>query len=108
MLEELNTFSKLPLVLLLLLSVLLSCIFISIFVITFLLFDFSALDLLEKMLQFNPDDRIDVDTALSHRYLKEFHSQIYEPSGEKAFNFDFEKHDDHSTMTEKEVPLWFL
>ena len=33
------------------------------------------LDLLSKLLQFNPNKRIDVNTALEHNYVKEFHSQ---------------------------------
>lgn len=30
-------------------------------------------DLLRKLLKFNPNERIDVDGALSHPYLAEFH-----------------------------------
>ena len=33
------------------------------------------LDLLSKLLTFNPNKRIDVNTALEHNYVKEFHSQ---------------------------------
>ena len=33
------------------------------------------LDLLSKLLQFNPNKRIDVNSALEHEYVKEFHSQ---------------------------------
>eukprot|EP00597_Dinobryon_sp_UTEXLB2267_P011194 CAMPEP_0170129152 /NCGR_PEP_ID=MMETSP0020_2-20130122/21663_1 /TAXON_ID=98059 /ORGANISM="Dinobryon sp., Strain UTEXLB2267" /LENGTH=517 /DNA_ID=CAMNT_0010363343 /DNA_START=307 /DNA_END=1860 /DNA_ORIENTATION=- len=62
-----------------------------------------ALDLMKKMLEFIPDDRITVDDALQHPYLTDFHTQIREPIGERTFNFDFEKHVDHSGMTEAEV-----
>jgi serine/threonine protein kinase len=34
-----------------------------------------ALDLLTKMLTFHPDDRITVDQALAHPYLKDFHGK---------------------------------
>ena len=33
------------------------------------------LDLLSKLLKFNPNKRIDVNTALEHNYFKEFHCQ---------------------------------
>ena len=33
------------------------------------------LDLLSKLLQFNPNKRIDVNKALEHEYVKDFHSQ---------------------------------
>eukprot|EP01035_Chromulina_nebulosa_P020925 gene20925-27122_t len=35
-----------------------------------------AIDLLEKMLQFHPDDRITVEQALQHPYLRDFHLQL--------------------------------
>ncbi len=43
------------------------------------------------MLQFAPDDRISLEAALAHPYLKEFHGQMSEPSAKHNFNFDFEK-----------------
>jgi serine/threonine protein kinase len=49
-----------------------------------------ALDLLYRMLQFHPDDRITVEDALCHPYLKDFHGQLPEPDSETLFNFDFE------------------
>ena len=63
----------------------------------------AALDLMQKMLQFYPADRVTVDEALSHPYLSDYHGHISEPCGEHSFNFDFERHEDHSTMTEEEV-----
>ena len=51
-----------------------------------------AIDLLSKMIVFNPQDRISVEEALSHPYLKELHAQMEEPScREGHFNFDFER-----------------
>ena len=58
---------------------------------------------MKKMLEFVPEDRITVDEALQHPYLNDFHTQIHEPIGEEPFNFDFERHEDHSEMTEAEV-----
>lgn len=51
-----------------------------------------ALDLLHKMLKFNPDDRISVEDALAHPYLKEFHGQMAEPTCDRLFDFEFEKY----------------
>eukprot|EP00479_Gromia_sphaerica_P013280 TRINITY_DN733_c0_g1_i4.p1 TRINITY_DN733_c0_g1~~TRINITY_DN733_c0_g1_i4.p1 ORF type:complete len:367 (+),score=83.84 TRINITY_DN733_c0_g1_i4:98-1198(+) len=49
-----------------------------------------SLDLLEKMLVFNPHKRISVDEALKHPYLKQLHNPRDEPTCPEAFNFDFE------------------
>ena len=50
-----------------------------------------ALDLISKMLQFHPDDRISVEHALDHPYLAEYHIQMPEPVCLNLFNFEFEK-----------------
>ncbi|CAN0314177.1 unnamed protein product, partial [Ectocarpus sp. 12 AP-2014] len=52
-----------------------------------------ALDLLAKMLVFNPRRRIGVVEALEHPYLADLHAQMVgkEPKCEKIFDFDFEK-----------------
>ncbi|XP_057762352.1 mitogen-activated protein kinase homolog MMK2-like [Arachis stenosperma] len=49
-----------------------------------------ALDLLEKMLIFDPNKRITVDEALSHPYLSSLHDINDEPVGPRPFRFDFE------------------
>ena len=48
------------------------------------------LDLLKRMLQFNPDDRITVDEALNHPYLRLFQSEIQIPLSTE-FTYNFEK-----------------
>ena len=50
-----------------------------------------AVDLLEKMLVFNPERRISVDDALAHPYLSQLHNPEDEPECQTAFNFDFER-----------------
>ena len=39
-----------------------------------------ALDLLDRLLQFNPDKRITADEALAHPYLQQFHNTADEPT----------------------------
>lgn len=48
-----------------------------------------ALDLLSKMLKFDPTERITVDEALEHPYLESLHDVDDEPSAE-VFDFTFE------------------
>eukprot|EP00037_Helgoeca_nana_P013251 m.121909 g.121909 ORF g.121909 m.121909 type:complete len:568 (-) comp21925_c0_seq2:97-1800(-) len=48
-----------------------------------------AIDLLQKMLKFDPDERISIEDALGHPYLKEHHDLTDEPSCTE-FDFDFE------------------
>jgi len=62
-----------------------------------------ALDLMVKMLDFHPNTRLTVQQALEHPYLKDFHGQMSEPSSKKVFDFNFEKTEDNSEMTEREV-----
>lgn len=51
-----------------------------------------ARDLLEKMLKFDPADRITAEEALKHPYLKEYHEYVDEdfPAIEKKFDQSFE------------------
>lgn len=50
-----------------------------------------ALDLMEKMLTFNPRKRISVTEALAHPYFKALHNPSNEPSCSVPFDFEFEK-----------------
>lgn len=58
-----------------------------------------ALDLLEKMLIFDPNKRITVDEALCHPYLSSLHNINDEPVCPRPFSFDF----DQPTCTEDHV-----
>lgn len=49
-----------------------------------------ALDLLDKMLAFDPTYRIGVDEALEHRYLSIWHDPNDEPECPTKFDFGFE------------------
>ncbi len=49
-----------------------------------------ALDLLEKMLAFNPKKRITVTEALAHPYLSQLHCEEDEPICDRKFEFKFE------------------
>ena len=57
-----------------------------------------AIDLLDKLLQFDPHDRIDVATALDHPYLAVWHDPAEEPLCPTTFDFAFEQVDDLETM----------
>ena len=50
-----------------------------------------ALDLLEKLLTFDPSKRITVEEALEHPYLETYHDPADEPS-HTPFDFSFEQY----------------
>jgi serine/threonine protein kinase len=52
-----------------------------------------AIDLLEKMLHFDPRRRITVDDALRHPWLQELHDPRTEITAPRPFRFDFEEQD---------------
>ncbi|KAK7839271.1 mitogen-activated protein kinase like protein mmk2 [Quercus suber] len=58
-----------------------------------------ALDLLEKMLVFDPTKRITVEEALCHPYLSSLHDTKDEPVSARPFSFDFEQ----PTCTEEQI-----
>lgn len=51
-----------------------------------------AIDLLKKMLVFDPEKRITIEQALEHPYLAKYHDAADEPNGEpvSAYDFDYE------------------
>ncbi|PKS05821.1 hypothetical protein jhhlp_007650 [Lomentospora prolificans] len=57
-----------------------------------------ALDLLDKMLAFDPASRISVEQALEHPYLQIWHDASDEPECPTTFNFDFEVVEDVGEM----------
>lgn len=57
-----------------------------------------ALDLLDRMLAFDPSSRISVEQALEHPYLQIWHDASDEPDCPTTFNFDFEVVDDVGDM----------
>lgn len=50
---------------------------------------FSAIDMLEKMLVFNPKSRITAGEALAHPYLAPYHDPSDEPVAEEKFDWSF-------------------
>ncbi len=71
-----------------------------------------AIDLLKKMLTYDPEERISVEDALAHPYLKQLHYPEDEPTTEPvcAFDFDFEKFslskDDFKELIYEEILLY--
>ena len=71
-----------------------------------------AIDLMHKMLQFDPSKRITVDEALDHPYLKDLHFEEDEPVAPEvqAFDFDFEIYDldseDYKELVYEEIMLY--
>lgn len=59
-----------------------------------------ALDLLKKMLVFNPDKRLTAEQALEHPYLASMHVRRDEPNGQVVSLFDFEFEMRELTMDE--------
>ncbi|XP_022917595.1 mitogen-activated protein kinase ERK-A [Onthophagus taurus] len=55
--------------------------------------DPKALDLLDKMLTFNPHKRIGVEEALAHKYLEQYYDPADEPVAETPFRLDTELDD---------------
>lgn len=52
-----------------------------------------ALDLLSKLLAFDPQERISCEDALTHPYLAVWHEPADEPECEAKFDFGFERED---------------
>ncbi|CAG8465505.1 5725_t:CDS:2 [Paraglomus occultum] len=67
-----------------------------------------ALDLLEKMLTFNPSNRITVEEALNHPYMEPFHDPSDEPGADPIPDsfFDFDKQKDSLTKEELKVLIY--
>lgn len=71
-----------------------------------------AIDLLVKMLIFDPKKRITVEEALSHPYLKALHCPEDEPTTTpvSAYDFEFEiydlKREDYKDLLYEEVMLY--
>lgn len=57
-----------------------------------------ALDLLEKMLMFDPQERITVEDALEHPYLSIWHDPADEPVCNEKFEFGFESINEMSEL----------
>ena len=71
-----------------------------------------AVDLVKKMLIFDPRRRISVKEALAHPYLANLHCEEDEPESEplSAFDFDFEiydiKKEDYKNLIFEEIMLY--
>ena len=49
-----------------------------------------AIDLIKRMLTFDPEKRISIDEALEHPYMERLHFADDEPTGEPVPDFDFD------------------
>lgn len=49
-----------------------------------------AIDLIKRMLTFDPERRITIDQALAHPYMEKLHFEDDEPTGEPMCDFDFD------------------
>ncbi|KAJ7583293.1 kinase-like protein [Mycena floridula] len=67
--------------------------------------DPQALDLLEKMLAFDPSDRIDVPTALEHPWLATYHDLADEPTCPEMFE-KWRKIEELETIEDFRTALW--
>ncbi|PVU96958.1 hypothetical protein BB559_002188 [Furculomyces boomerangus] len=67
-----------------------------------------AVDMIEKMLTFNPKRRISVEEALAHPYLEPYHDPEDEPVAPpiSPHFFDFDNHKDQLSRDELKVLLW--
>ncbi|CAG9322854.1 unnamed protein product [Blepharisma stoltei] len=59
-----------------------------------------AVDLLKRMLVFNPDKRISVEDALAHPYLSTFHCEEDEPVSDPVSIFDFQFEEQNLSIRE--------
>jgi mitogen-activated protein kinase 7 len=64
-----------------------------------------ALDLLEKLLAFDPEQRITVEEALEHPYLAIWHDPNDEPVAPQPFDFGFETVNDIAQMKRTPISL---
>jgi serine/threonine protein kinase len=53
--------------------------------------DLDALDLLDQMIQFNPDQRSSVDVLLSHKFFKEVRNPIKEKEAKRSISLDIDE-----------------
>lgn len=67
--------------------------------------DITALDLLKKMLMFDPGERISVNDAIKHDFFHDLHWEEDEPTTQAVdtFDFDFEKYDLTIEETKNEI-----